>query len=267
MNALEQRNAIDNLIDRVKSARFADNRYYQAINEAQQVILDGRSESVKVPKQYSFQSSQRLRDTLYTLIAPTVSGAPISNDTIDMPDDYYYLTLMQATITDNFSGAVETNAIRAITYGEQGIFKRNPFKKPKLEKSYFDERNGNWKIFIPDNSTLTSYSLDYLKRPVRVSIGNEGDKITAGGTLVLNAKYYVYDECIVGGITYYDGVMFVANGTTLTSGTVIPFNNVVNCEFPIELHDEINRLAAAIMMNSLDNYLKETMLKKQNNEY
>lgn len=268
MNALQQKIAIDGIIDRVKSARFSDERYYQAINQAVQIFIDDTSESVKMLKRYSFQSSQRLRDKLYTLIAPTVHGAPSAGNIINMPDNYYYLTLVQAKVVDNITGESVKNNIREISYGEEGLIDRNPFKKPRIYKTYLNERDGYWQAFIPDNSTFTEYWLDYLKRPALVTIGFEDDKINQGGLIVINQKYYVYDECISNGVIHHDGELFTATSTgALTSGTVIPFAKVVNCDLPIKVHDEVNRLAAAILMNSLDNYLKENMLKKQNLEY
>lgn len=268
MNAIQMRVNIDGIIDRVKSARFPDDRYYQAINQAIQIIVDDISESIKVPRKYSFQSSQRLRDRLYTLIAtPTVIGMPSATNTIPMPNDYYYLTLLQATVKDNFTGETITNNVKAITYGEQGAMDRNPFKKPKIYKTYFNERDGDWQLFAPANSTILSYSLDYLRRPVLVSIGNESDKIQTAGTLVVGQQYYCYDDSVENSISYNEGDLFTAGTVTLTSGTVIPFAKVINCDLPIEIHDEINRAAAAIMEDSLENYLKEASLNKQNQQY
>ena len=268
MNAIQMRVNIDTIIDRVKSARFPDDSYYQAINQAIQIIVDDTSESIKVPRKYSFQSSQRLRDRLYTLIAtPTVTGVPAAGNVIPMPNDYYYLTLLQATVQDNFTGEKVTNNVRAITYGEQGMIDRNPFKKPKIYKTYFNERDGDWQLFIPPNSTVLSYSLDYLRRPILVSIGNERDKIQSGGTLIVGQKYYCYDDSVENSISYSEGDLFTAGTTSLTSGIVIPFAKVVNCDLPIEIHDEINRAAGAIMEDSLENYLKEASLDKQNQQY
>ncbi len=271
MNAIQMKMAIDNLIDRVKSPRFFDGQYYDAINQAIQVILDGRTESIKKPVTYSFQSSQMLRNQLQSLIAPPIIVNNPPTNFIPLPADYYYLTLIQSTVKDNFYLTQEKNATRPITYGEEGILDRNPFKKPEIDKTYFNEVAGGWDILLPPNSTYIQYILDYLRKPVQVGIGNAGDKITTGGALVIGTDYYVYPDentagAVSGGITYYDGTLFTAANVLLTSGTVIPASAVVNCDMPTVLHDEINRLGAAILSGVLENYLKEQNLKAQNNE-
>ncbi len=270
MNALQMKIAIDAIIDRVKSARFDDNQYYMAINQAIIRTINDLTENIKQPKRYSFESSEMLVRDLYSLVAVPVTGVP-TGTFIPNPTDIYYTTLLEITTQDNFTNAQVTNSVYYLPFGEKGIIDRNPFKKSKLDRTYFTEANNGFNLTIPPNTTAISYTLNYIKYPANVSIGNEGDKIGAGGTLVVGNDYYVYPDdntrnAVSGGVTYYDGTLFTATNNLLTSGVVIPAGVVVNCDMPPVTHDELNRLASAIMLDSLENYSREGSLERQNNE-
>ena len=75
MNAVQLRERIDELIDRTKSARFTDKQYYNAINGAITKIVKDRIAPIRVPRKYSVQSAQRVRDELYTLIPAPLTGS------------------------------------------------------------------------------------------------------------------------------------------------------------------------------------------------
>lgn len=258
MNALQMRLKIDELNDRVKSPRFVDNKYYSAINQAIELTINDRIENIKIDKKYSLQSIQRIRDELYTLVKTGTIIIPIA-DVLPFPADYYYFLYLECTI----NGSV--NYARPTDYNKIGPLKSNSFKYPSAVKPYYNEVGNGLKIDY-GSGTFTIGVLDYIKLPNTVSIGNEGNKITsAGPTLNLGSNYYVYDEAVHNGITYYDGELFIATATSLlTSGTVIESINVVNCDLPELLQNEIIRMASAIMNGTVEDYSKKQDLKNDN---
>lgn len=249
---------IDELNDRAKSSRFVDNKYYSAINQAIQLIVNDRIDNIKQKKKYSLESVQRVRDELYTLIVPGTVIIPIA-DVLLFPVNYYHYLYLECLIDGVTSFAKPTD------YNSMGPLLDNSWKKPSPIKPYYIEVNNGLKVKY-GIGTFTSGMLDYLKIPNVVSIGNEGHKLTnTSPALALGTSYYVYDEAVHNGITYYDGQLFVATASSvLTSGTVILASNVINCDLPILIQNEVIRMASAIMNGTIEDYQKKTDLKNDN---
>lgn len=259
MNALQMRLRIDELNDRVKSPRFTDDKYYSAINQAIQMTINDRIDNIKDKKRYSVQSIQRVRDELYTLIIAGTAIVPVS-DIIAYPANYYHYLQLNCVI-----GGV-TSYARPTDYNRVGPLLDNSWKKPSDTKPYYIEVGTGLKV-LHGTGTFTSGILDYIKIPNTVSIGNAGQKLTsASGNLATTTNYYVYDECVHNGVTYYDGALFTTSGVAaaLTSGTVILASNVVNCDLPEILQNEVVRLASAIMNGTVEDYQKKQDLKNDN---
>lgn len=257
MNAIYMRLEMDRLNDRVKSPRYQDDSYYSAINQAISLTCNDRIDNIKQRKPYSLQSIQRVRDELYTLIAPTVTLIPVA-DVITFPADYYYHLYVECTIDGKVNYAIPTD------YNKIGPIKQSSLRKPSDDKPYFNEVGTGLKI-SHGSGTFTSATFDYLKKPARVSIGNEGNKISAGASVLTpGSTYYVYDIAVHAGVTYYEGETFVATLITLTSGTVIASVNVTNCDLPDLLQDEVIRLATAILTGTTENFAKKQALQKDN---
>jgi hypothetical protein len=257
-NAIEQKLAIDRLIDRVKSPRFHDDSYYAAINEAIKKILDDRTENTKRDRKYSAQSTTRLRNELYTLVQPTTPITP-AGAIVAFPSDYYYLLSMENTV-DGI-----TNVCSSITFNEKGLIERNPFKRSSTVRTYYTENRLGWEIDTPTGSTFSLSEIVYIKMPDTVSIGTDQDKIDSSGTLVAGTTYYVYDEALYNGTTYVEGSTFTATAPlNIVNGTVIDAVNVTNTDMPEHIQDEINSYAAAIMEGTVDDYQKEQNLMNKN---
>jgi hypothetical protein len=229
MNAIQQLTAISILNDRESSARFLDEQYMYAINSAIGMTIDDRIDNIKKPKRYSFESVQRVRDELYTLVPPTLSITPTGN-TLAYPSDYNHFLKLQCTIDG------VTLYSRPTNYNESGPLLENPWKKPSNTKTYFDQNESGFTILRGATGSFTTGLLDYIKIPDTVSIGQESDKITAGA-LVLTAgvSYIVYEDAVHVGATYVTGTVFTASATSLTSGIVIPNSVIVNCNLPVKL--------------------------------
>lgn len=255
MNAIQQRIEIDKLNDRVKSPRFNDDQYYSAINQAIDMILNDRIDNIKNPKKYSLQSVQRIREELYTLVKNSTT-LPIAN-VLTFPTDYRYYLYLECTI----NGVLDY--FKPTTYNEIGPLKKNPFRKPDNEDNrYFNDVSTGLKL-VYGNGALTTSSFDYLKTPNVVSIGYENNKVTTG-TLTSGTTYYVYEEGVYAGTTYYEGQTVVGTGVALTSGIYIPSTVVVNCDMPEHLQKEINRMASAIMQGTIEDYMKKQQLELDN---
>lgn len=255
MNIIQMIDQVAFLNDREKSARFLDDSYMKAINESIIMILEDRLEPIKKMKRYSFELVQRVRDELYSLIPPTLSIVPAGN-TLAYPADYNYFLKLECVI----DGA--TTLCRPTSYGESGTLPENPFKRPANNKTYFDQYNAGFLIYRAATGSFTSGKLDYVKNPDTVSIGTDANKIAAGGAvLIIGSTYIVYEEAVHAGTTYSEGATFVASATSLTSGIVILYSLVTNCNLPVKIHQEICRLASAIMNGTVEDYNKKQDLK------
>lgn len=256
MNAIEMMERIDLYNDRYKSARFADSNYMDAINASINSVFKDRTDNKKIFRKYSFQSSELTRRELYTLIK-TSTVVP-TGDTVVYPNDFYYLGNLFVTIDGTSQTAKPTN------FNELGVLLLNPFRKPSSDKPYYIENSTGLEVYYGDG-TFSSSSITYLKIPNTVSIGTEGNKITSGATALTNGQtYIVYSPTAVqSGTTYYVGQTFVASGTSLTSGTVILYSNVTNCDLPDNMHDEICKMASELMQGTIEDYNKSAFLQKE----
>ncbi len=244
------RNRVDQLIDRTRSARHDDSEYYSSINAAIIQIVKDRVAPIRIPRKYSVQSAQRIRDELYTLVPAAVTGAPTGNDVI-RPADYMYMLLLYATISS------EVNYCRPTTYNQVGLLASNPFKKPSTVKPYYNEYTTGIKIDFGPTGTFSAYELWYVKNPATVSIGFERDKLFGGTTLTNTIIYYVYEDAVYNGVTYYPGETILGTGAVLTSGTILITTKVVNCDLPVNMHDEVCYKAAALLEGTVEAFGKK----------
>jgi len=248
------------LNDRESSARFLDEQYMYAINAAIVMTIEDRVDNIKKPKKYSLESVQRVRDELYTLIPPTSTIVPVGN-VIAYPLDYSHFLKLQVVIDG------ETSWVRPTNYNESGPLADNPWKKPSNTKPYFDQDNAGIVIYRGATGSFTSALLDYLKTPAKATMGNETNKILPGAlVLTIGLVYVAYDDSVHNGVTYVTGTTFTAVSTVLTSGTVILYSLVTNCDLPEKIHGEVVRLASAIMSGTISDMDKKQDLKNDNKD-
>lgn len=255
MNIIQMMERTDFYNDRYKSARFADSNYMDAFNSAAQALFKDKTDNKKIRRPYSFQSSEQMNRELYTLIK-TATIVP-TGDVVVYPADFEYYAKLSTTISGT------TMFCRPATLNEIGPLEQHPLRKPSPSKPYYIETATGLQIYY-GIGTFTSSSLTYLKTPNVMSIGNEDDKITAGGAVLTNGvTYMVYADCVQNGTTYYAGETFVAAGTSLTSGIVILNSLIVNCDFPVIVQDEICKKASDIMNGTIEDYNKAMFMQKQ----
>lgn len=258
LNAIQMKEQIAELVDRVKSARYDDFQYDNAINRAIEMTINDRIAPIRLKRTYSFQTFQRIRDELYTLIPAPATGTT-SSDLVPFPANYYMYILLWQTINSI------KQYCRPISYNEEGPLVDNPFKIPSAVKPYFNEYSAGIRVLHNSEGTMGSYELWYIKKPDVVTVGRDRDKVTSG-TLTNGTLYYIYDQILLstaisGKTIYYPGETVTGDGVAaLSSGTLIPSSAITNCNLPGNLHQEIVERAAANMVGSTDQFVKKQVL-------
>ncbi|MCC7514550.1 MAG: hypothetical protein IT212_07640 [Bacteroidia bacterium] len=254
-NTIQMIERVATLNDRVKSARFPDSQYIDALNEATDEIVNSLIDSRVGQKQYA-QSSQQSRDKLTPIIPAPATGA-LSAGVVPIPADYKYLLLLYVTIS-----GVKT-LVRPTDYNKQGeVEAGDPFAKPTDMQVYYNERATGLTV-LSGVTTPSAYELWYYKQPTQMSIGKESDKIASGSVLTNAIVYYAYDQTLYNSITYYPGDAITGvggAGALYVSGTVIASAKIVNTEL-VELNDEVCKLASSIMMGTVEDYNKKQSLQ------
>ena len=269
MNAIQLRLRVDELIDRTRTTRHSDTEYYNSINGAVLQVVKDRVEAIRPPKKYSVQSSERVRAELYTLVPAPVSATTVTG-IVPYPADYYYYLRMSI-----FTNATAVTDCIPTNYGEVGLLDENPFKRPTLIKPYFNELATGLQVENGGTATF-NYSLYYVKNPATISIGYERDKISTVTALTNAVVYYVYEDAtynatvttgggatVTAGQVLQAGETFTATGANLLTGTVIINTKIVECDLPVNLHEEICLLAAAKLSGDVEDYNKKIDLTKE----
>jgi hypothetical protein len=174
-------------LDSDKSPRFRAKAIDKAINSAiTDIVLDRYNNIRQKQKEYAFQTSQRLRDELATIVK-FASALGATDNIIDLSTitDYWLLLSMKA----NISGS-DINTI-PVTYDELNIIEIDPYTRPSIiypQRIYRIESSEGIQVIFGDVGALVSASAYYLKKPAKVSIGTEvstlGTEISAGTELI-----------------------------------------------------------------------------------
>lgn len=259
MNIVELHLKANFFMDSEKSPRFKKLQVDKAINSAiSDIVLDRYDNIRKDKKEYNFQSSQRLRDELYTIVKRdnTVS---ISDDFVKVltVTDYWLLLSLKASISGSWIDATP------ITYDERNIIEQDPFTRPSLtypERIYRIESSEGVEIVYGDTGVLIAADMYYIQKPVKVNIGTEvsmpGTAIAGGTSVISYIDGTVLTQDGSGDtVTLNEGEKITlkpANDWTLTSGIV--FKDFVETDIPEMLHEEIARKAASILSGNVENY-------------
>lgn len=269
MNSVQTMNRVDFYNDSTRSGRFLFADYNKAVNDAIKTYVDIKlgDETQRDPK--NFQWIQQIRDDLYTLlkiatISPT-NGTVITNryfsatpSHILYPTDYFGFVSLN-TLIDGF-----TDYSVPTSYNEIGPLLKDSFRHPTNLKTYYNEDATGHTIWRGVGGTFTSATLEYLKQPLTFSIGSENQIISPGGAVLTNGLSYIaFEISVQNGITYQIGDQFTAVGTALTSGLVILSANTVSIDLPEKAHDDIAKMASAIMLKVTSNYPASEAVQKE----
>jgi len=266
-------------LDGERSPRFKTSQVDKALNTAINDILLDRYNNIHKTgkeKEYAFQTSQRLRDELYTLVRYVSSLGVTQPDLVPsagFPTDYMFMLILEAIISGQTINTIP------ITYDELNVIELNPYFRPSItwpQRIYRIESNDGAKIKFGDRGMLTSANMYYIAKPAKVSIGTE----ESTGTVTFYAGTSV--------IAYVDSVLNLYNAAGVLIGTYdlaeeekytvaggvdhvilssgIVYYNFTECDLPEALHEEICRKAAKILSGNVENYNREKSLESDLNK-
>ncbi len=258
MNAIQIFERVYFYMDTTRNARFQFIDYSKAVNDAIQKFINDQFGDEENKNPYSFESTQQVRDNLFTLIktaTPTVTNLAnkvndyytIGVSRITNPTDYYDLISWDTTVA-----GIETFA-RPTTKNELGPLCEDSLKYPTNKRTYYLEDNTGYKFYRGTTGTLT-VSIDYIKTPAAYSCGSEGQLINAGIGVLTIGLDYIATELSVSLGTFQPGDRFTASSVTLNSGQVILASNTTTCDLPAKTHETIAKMAAEILSGTVADY-------------
>jgi hypothetical protein len=287
MNILQLHHKVTFFLDSVNSPRFNTFKKDESLNTAiMDIILDRYDNIRKAQKDYAFQTSQRLRDELYTLVKKqsnlSASGGIIPKT--NFPSDYMLLLSMKANISGTWINTIP------VTYDEYNILELNPYTYPSIEypeRIYRIESQQGVEIRFGDVGTLIAAEIFYLARPARVSIGTTLDSTSPTIYKTAVPEIIAYTDGILrlvmgggggGGATDDLGDKSIKKGEKYIIGTYSEVGvqiisgifayDYTECDLPEVLHEEICRKAAQVLSGNVENYNRSQSLTNdiKNNE-
>lgn len=223
------------LVNRTRSARYdEDLQIIPALNVAMDSIVNDRYDDLKrTNRQYSFETFERIKAELRTIVVRRMEIVPTQNKIINLPSDFRYEAGLRAVIND------KEVPCTSLTFNQESPTLDNSFDRP----SALFPAHLQWGDFIEirhggGTNVLNKVYLDYIKYHTEVSLGPEQTDNLVAGT-----EYYVSSDCTYNGIDYAENefIKAVSGANTLTSGSV---RSMVNCVLPRTLHEEVCKLAA-----------------------
>lgn len=278
---------IRNLLDNEKSPRYIPESIDAFINSTIHTITGNRYDNEKKARQrknYSFQSSAKLRDELATLIrySPWIIVAD-STDFIPrnavgqiagFPADFNFLISVDVTVSGNIYNTT------SISYDEESIISQDPKRRPQLiypERVYYIEYDEGLRVLWGNYGKLQKGKLVYLKTPTKVYYGiqlNLNELMIATTKVTPSQDSIIYSKLINAPYTEVE-IFLPANieytvPTSIThtyhfkSGEVI--KNYINSDMPVNMHEEICRKASAMLTASVENFERKNDLDRDDNE-
>lgn len=253
-NIVEMHVDIDRQIDFVNNPRFPSRDYDRAINLSIDEIINDRYDNIKRVKQYSFDSIQRVKDELRTLV--TTDTIVPAGDVIALPAGYKHALLLLVTLD-----GVQL-AARAISFDELNGILNNIYTQPDADSPVFTEDENGLTVYH-GTSTFSTSDLTYLKEPARVTRGKARDEINAGTGVLTSAQDYIVieDSTVHNSVSYERGEVFTAANNDLDSGKVVLRSNTIDTDLPDTLHKEIVEKAAARMEGWVDEFNSKQSLE------
>lgn len=254
--------------DAVRNARFSYEAYNTAINDSIVKFVDDIFGDIREKNIYGFQAIQQVRDDLFTVIktstiipttlspATTDYGSFIVNH-INNPADYYEFVALQSLI-----GGVRTY-VRPTTYNEIGPLLEDSLKMPTNKRPYYLDDSTGYQVYRGNTGTLTSCDLTYIRVPATFNCGNDSTVIGPGNNLTINLDYIAIETSVNNTITYQPGQLFTAGATNLVSGQVILASNTTTCDLPDKVHEEIAKMASAIMSGTTSDFNRAAFSEKE----
>lgn len=269
MNIVQMHHKTVFFLDSVNSPRFTNHKKDEAINTAiLDIVLDRYNNIREKEKQYAFQTSQRLRDELYTIVKHpsyiNASGGIIPKT--GFPSDYMLLLAMKADISGQWINTIP------VTYDEYNMLELNPYTFPSIdypERIYRIENSEGLEVMFGEQGQLIRADIFYMAKPAVIDIGTEviiGESVAvAEGSVIAYTDVTMRTGPAITLLTLKKGEKYVVGTNseqfiTLDSGVL--YKSSIDCDLPEMLHDEVCRKAADILSGNVENYNRSQALKQ-----
>lgn len=170
------------------------------LNQAQDRIVKQRY-GITNPKRQGYEESQKRTDDLKAItrtavlvpLAYTIDNIDSNARFFTLPADYWFIVQERANITypcgdTNTTVDVE---VRPIEHNEFSKSIYDPFKKPNTRKVLRLMENSQSEIITDSTTTLNSYRIRYIKKPVRMSY-----TLSVTSELSDHLHTEIVDECV-----------------------------------------------------------------------
>jgi hypothetical protein len=265
MNVVQMHNRTYFFLDSIKSPRFPSRQVDEAINSAINKIITDRYLAIKRNPGYAFQSNQRLRDELYTLVQKSAEIAaaggiiPIAN----FPVNYKFLLNCKIKVSGSWYFTIP------MTYDEMSMIERDPFQRPTIrypERCYRIESAVGLEFEFGDSGALEKAILYYIKKPATVAIGTESNPGTLSAGTYIALTDIVWDNIPpTDPVSSQSGTVITPGASwTLSSGIVV--SGHTNSDVPETLHDEVCSTAAQILSGVVENFDRERSIQSLNED-
>lgn len=193
-------------VDSFNSANFTTEEIDLYISDAQEQFVEQRAYGNNFKRESLEETQKRVKD-LQSIITNANITVFINNTNnkpngffVELPVDYRHAINETCTLsyTDcNNSTQSTIIPITALTHDQYNTIIENPFSKPSLKQVYrlsygrFNSKE-HFELIIPQNTTLVSYNLRYLKDPSKLDSAQRltPPGLPASGTLDLADSTY-----------------------------------------------------------------------------
>jgi len=275
MNIIEMHKKIDGIVDQAGTPRFELWQKDNAINEAINKIVRGKAFiDEKVGSQEYFEKNAKIMQDLHTLaIVDDPTGLTITNGTIIGLPNMHFLYDVKITYDNIEYGVDPSKSISGDVYV-------NPFTRPKVdanfERLFYQRTSTGLKLKLPKSwdQAVTNPKISYLKYQ---NIVSHGTVKTVGSIIDPTSNPIPICLSLLGfarqkqpsGLGPEVEFQYAQQITTLvspyvnyqiTSGEFV--TDYINCDLPLNLHDDICKEAADILVLSVESNLFERMQNK-----
>ena len=258
MNLIQMFRRIDSHSDKARAPRWSiTDNYLFALNVAMSTFINDRVDNIREQrKKYAFETAQRIKDDLRTIVKSSLPITPI-NGILTVPLDYRYEVGVEV-----FINGKRTNSV-PVTHNELPVLKDNLHTRPSKDRPVHYVDMDGFHLLAGEPGLITVGIISYIIEPSQMYLAEDPADRTTGLSqdslvaLIVGATYYVITTAEHNTIFYNPGDTFVAVTTVLTSGTV---HYIVNCQLPAHTHEEICLMAAEILTGRAQKYEKRNLL-------
>jgi hypothetical protein len=167
-------------LDSLNYPNFLEEEIDLLLNQAQDRFVKQRYSKNNVKKESYEETQKRIEDlkaiTLQANLAPqiySINNIDVEARFVILPTDHWFIVQERCiqSYTD-CNGVVQTHIVevRPIQHSEFSKIIKDPFKRPSSDKVLRLMSDSQVELITAPNTTITGYTLRYIKRPVRVSL-------------------------------------------------------------------------------------------------